>query len=231
MASLVRGGDGGGEGGGGGQAAVRLIEHILINSISPPCNRPHGYLLARAPEKHAMGAIPRETETVAYLGDARARADARERDEQRDDHVYVHVYMSRCVSGSVRTCKKEGTVWWCVEPEVRADSRTAGASVRQRRHRFGLHAPIIGRLIGRYSATDSALHRFRVARPRNHTRFRENAARLMALPHVRFTARGCEVSAVGKHIFSNQELLLRSLFEIRYRKMDQEQFGEQFSAS
>jgi len=64
---------------GGGQAAVRLIEHILINSISPPCNRPHGYLLARAPEKHAMGAIPRETETLAYLGDA--RADARERDE------------------------------------------------------------------------------------------------------------------------------------------------------
>lgn len=53
---------GGGGGGGGGQAAVRLIEHILINSISPPCNRPHGYLLARAPEKHAMGAIPREGE-------------------------------------------------------------------------------------------------------------------------------------------------------------------------
>ena len=28
----------------GGGPAVRLIEHILINSISPACNRPHGYL-------------------------------------------------------------------------------------------------------------------------------------------------------------------------------------------
>lgn len=27
-----------------GGPAVRLIEHILINSISPACNRPHGYL-------------------------------------------------------------------------------------------------------------------------------------------------------------------------------------------
>jgi len=102
--------------------------------------------------------------------------------------VYVRIHV-RCVSGDVRTCKKEGTSLVCVEPEVRAGSRTAGASVRQRRHRFGLHAPIIGRLIGRYSATDSALHRFRVVRPRNHTRFRENAARLIALPHARFGAK------------------------------------------
>ena len=73
------GGGGGRGGGGGGQAAVRLIEHILINSISPPCNRPHGYLLARAPEKHAMDAILRETETLAYLGNARAHRHERVR--------------------------------------------------------------------------------------------------------------------------------------------------------
>lgn len=61
--------------------------------------------------------------------------------------------------------------------------------VRQRRHRFGLHAPIIGRLIGRYSATDSALHRFRAPAPTDTaprvqiTRvFPENISRLMALP-------------------------------------------------
>lgn len=77
---------------GRGQAAVRLIEHILINSISPPCNRPHGYLLARAPEKHAMGAIPRERRRHrAYLGDARARQNAREREMDREGGLYVYM--------------------------------------------------------------------------------------------------------------------------------------------
>lgn len=80
-------------GGGGGQAAVRLIEHILINSISPPCNRPHGYLLARAPEKHAMGAIPRETETSAYLGDARAS----ECEGARRTYTGGRMYIRGCV--------------------------------------------------------------------------------------------------------------------------------------
>lgn len=172
----------------GGQAAVRLIEHILINSISPPCNRPHGYLLARAPEKHATVAIPRETETPTYLGSARAHECVRARwtEERARDSVCARVCTCVCVSSGVTRVQERGDpTLVCVEPEVRAGSRTAGASVRQRRHRFGLHAPIIGRLIGRYSATDSALHRFRVARPRNHTRFRENAARLMALLHAR----------------------------------------------
>lgn len=98
---LGRGGGGGS--GGGGQAAVRLIEHILINSISPPCNRPHGYLLARAPEKHAMGAIPRERDGdtgVVLRERARARIQERENEMNREECRCVCV----CVCGRARAC-------------------------------------------------------------------------------------------------------------------------------
>lgn len=127
----------------GGQAAVRLIEHILINSISPPCNRPHGYLLARAPEKHAMSAIPRETETPpTYLGNARAHVCERARWTEERATLYVREGVCVCVCAyMLLACTYMYSVWCtrvqergdrtlvCVEPEVRAGSRTAGASV------------------------------------------------------------------------------------------------------
>jgi len=181
-----------------------LIEHILINSISPPCNRPHGYLLARAPEKHAMGAISRETETTRVLrGRARARARAGTREGTRRTEGTDASARARacacpraCASHDVyrwmvdaRARKRGPGVGVCGEPEVQAGSRTAGASVRQRRHRFGLHAPIIGRLIGRYSATDSALHRFRGRPPsKSHAFSRECSA----INGVTARARRCE---------------------------------------
>lgn len=144
----------------------------------------------------------------------------RERDEQRDAAVCACTCPGAYLAVYARARKRGPGAGVCVEPEVRAGS--AGASVRQRRHRFGLHAPIIGRLIGRYSATDSALHRFRVARPRNHTRFRENAARLMALPHAAAKLRRLE------NIFFSRANVTHSLSlpEAKYRGADREKFAE-----
>jgi hypothetical protein len=172
-----------------------------------------------------MGAISRERRRQrAYLGDARARARMREgtrRTEGTDArarvcvhqrgrtlarararaHARVRVCGPRCACRCrwTRGARKRGTgVGVCGEPEVQAGSRTAGASVRQRRHRFGLHAPIIGRLIGRYSATDSALHRFRGRPPsKSHAFSRECSAinGLTARAHRR------EARVSGKCIF------------------------------
>lgn len=125
-----------------GGPAVRLIEHILINSISPACNRPHGYLTVLVMVASSPPCV-------------RGRACS----------AFSYTCVCVCVCGIVLECVR---AWRQVERPigtVPAGLRTARASVRQRRHRFGLHAPIIGRLIGWYSATDSALHRFRVPAP------------------------------------------------------------------
>jgi len=149
-----------------------------------------------------MGAISRETETTRVLrGRARVRGNEMDRGSARVCvHVCVHARVRATTHiGGGRACKKEGTgVGVCGEPEVQAGSRTAGASVRQRRHRFGLHAPIIGRLIGRYSATDSALHRFRGRPPsKSHAFSRECSA----INGVSARALRREARASGKCIF------------------------------
>lgn len=179
---------------GGGQAAVRLIEHILINSISPPCNRPHGYLLARAPEKHAMGAIPRETETPAYLGDARARADARERDEQRDGRC-----VRACTCLSVRVCR-------CTHVQERGDR--AGVRGARGPGRFtnggGVGSPATSsfrftRANHRPTNWSVLRDRFRApsipSRPpsKSHAFSRECSAINGVTARARFSARGCQV--------------------------------------